>query len=227
MKRMVFADRAEAGQLLADAIERRHFSNPVVLALPRGGVPVAVEVARRLHAPLDLVLVRKIGCPFQPELAVGAIVDGSSPEIVTNDAILRETGTSSDYVCEEAQRQLEVIEARRKMWLAGRERVPIQGTTAIVVDDGIATGATMQAALRALRRQGPSRLVVAAPVAPPGIAGSLGGVADEVICLETPEPFFAIGFFYRDFSQVGDDQVTEILERHLGDGREPRTAAKP
>lgn len=223
MKQRIFENRREAGRLLADVVERRKFPNPVVLALPRGGVPVAIEVAARLKAPLDLVLVRKIGAPLQPELAVGAIVDGGSPEIVTNDAIIQETGTSEAYLQEEARRQLAIIETRRKLWIAGARRVRIKNMTAIVVDDGIATGATVRAALHALKRQDPSRLVVATPVAAPDTVAALETEADEVICLETPRLFGAIGYFYRDFSQVSDNEVAEILQRY-SEPRKSRTA---
>ncbi len=218
MKQRIFEDRREAGRLLAKAVVRRNFLRPVVLALPRGGVPVAVEVATRLDAPLDLVLVRKIGSPMQPELAVGAVVDGGSPEIVTNDAIILETGTSETYIQEEAQRQLAIIEARRKLWFAGRPRVFVEGRTAIVVDDGIATGATVRAALHALRRQKPMWLVVATPVAPSDTVAALAAEADEVICLETPRRFGAIGYYYRNFSQVEDDEVAAMLDKF--DGRD-------
>jgi putative phosphoribosyl transferase len=212
MKVRLFKNRTDAGRKLASLLARREFKNPVILALPRGGVPVAAEVAHRLNAPLDLVLVRKLGCPGQPELAVGAVVDGEKPEIVTNDAIIRESGTPQDYIEQEARRQLAIIEKRRKLWLAGRPRVPVEGTTAILVDDGIATGATVRCALHALRRQQPHRLVVATPVAPSDTVRSLETEADEVITLETPEPFGAIGLFYNDFTQVSDGEVSTILD---------------
>lgn len=224
MRHVLFDDRADAGRQLAAAVARRRFADPVVLALPRGGVPVAAEVAAKLEAPLDLVLVRKIGAPAQPELAIGAVVDGGSPEIVTNDEIIRETGASGAYIREEAARQLEIIEARRTLWVERRPRVSVAGKTAIVVDDGIATGATVRAALHALRRQGPKRLVVATPVAPPDTVAALAAEADEFICLETPEPFGAIGYFYDDFAQVADEEVAAILGRSRS-GTSPRTAA--
>lgn len=211
MTALVFEDRWEAGRLLAEAVARRRFDDPVVLALPRGGVPVAIEVAKRIGAPLDLVLVRKIGAPMQPELAAGAIVDGASPEIVLNHDIVAETGATGAYIREEAARQLAVIETRRKAWLEGRPRVPVAGRTAIVVDDGIATGATVRAALHALRRQRPKWLVVATPVAPPDTVAALEREADEVLTLLRPARFRAIGYFYRDFTQLGDAQVAAML----------------
>ncbi len=211
MKYVLFENRTEAGRKLAEALAKRDYKDPVVLALPRGGVPVAVEVAKRLSAPLDLVLVRKLGCPFQPELAVGAVVDGASPEVVLNEDIVRETGTTQDYIEQETARQLAIIEKRRKLWLANRARVPVAGKTVIMVDDGIATGATARAAIHALKRQNPNRIVLATPVAPADTVSRLEAEGCEFVVLETPRPFGAIGFFYADFSQVADDAVAEIL----------------
>jgi putative phosphoribosyl transferase len=186
-----------------------------VLAIPRGGVPVGFEVARALGAPLDLVLVRKIGAPEQPELAVGAVVDGEHVETVLNEAVVESLRISKDYIRDETKRQLAEIERRRKAYLGGRPRPQIAGTTAIVVDDGIATGATMRAALRAIRRGAPERLVLAVPVAPADAVASIRTEVDELVCLETPELFFAIGQFYRDFAQLTDAQVTDQLRRSV------------
>jgi putative phosphoribosyl transferase len=208
-----FTDRKQAGQLLAEEVARHNYADPVVLGLPRGGVPVAAEVAARLNAPLDVVLVRKIGAPIQPELAMGAVVDGDAPEFVRNEDVIREIGVTDEEFRREAERQLKIIETRRQLWVAGRPRAPIKDKTAIIVDDGIATGATIKASLHALKRQGPKRIVVATPVAPPDAVKSLLQEADDVVCLETPEYFGAIGLFYLDFSQVGDAEVTAILER--------------
>ena len=188
---------------------------PLVLAIPRGGVPVGFEVARALGAPLDLVLVRKIGAPEQPELAVGAVVDGEHVETVLNEAVVESLQISKDYIRDETKRQLAEIERRRKAYLGGRPRPQIAGTTAIVVDDGIATGATMRAALRAIRRGAPERLVLAVPVAPADAVASIRTEVDELVCLETPELFFAIGQFYRDFAQLTDAQVTDQLRRSV------------
>jgi putative phosphoribosyl transferase len=206
-----FADRAEAGRRLAERLVHLTGEQPVVLALPRGGVPVALEIARALGAPLDLVLVRKIGAPLQPELAVGAVVDGDRPETVLNEEIVRECGLFEEDLARATERLLEEIERRRTLYLGGRARVPIEGRTAIVVDDGIATGATMRAALHATRRAGPARLVLATPVAPPDTIERLRAEADEVVCLATPDLFMAIGSFYRDFRQVNDDEVVAML----------------
>jgi putative phosphoribosyl transferase len=214
MSQRNYKDRTEAGKLLAAELKRHAFADPVVLALPRGGVPIAVQVARGLGAPLDLVLVRKIGCPYHPELAVGAVVDGSEPEIVTNDRIIDETGTTQDYIEGEARRQLALIERRRQLWLAGQPRIDVKGKTAIIVDDGIATGATVRAAIHALRRQGARKIVVATAVAPPDTVHNLAREADEVIPLQMPDRFVAIGAFYDDFSQLSDAEVTAMLRTY-------------
>lgn len=208
----VFPDRTEAGRRLAERLRHLADQNPVVLALPRGGVPVAFEVAKALRAPLDLVLVRKIGAPFQPELAIGAVVDGERPELVLNEELIADYGIPESYVEGERRRQLAEIERRRELYLAGRPRVPIRDRTAIVIDDGIATGATMAAALRATRRAGPRRLVLAAPVAPPDTIERLRPEVDEVVCLMVPAFLGAIGSFYRDFRQLRDEEVTSLLE---------------
>ena len=214
MRRVLFENRTIAGQALAEVIVNKGYSDPAVLALPRGGVPVAVEIARRLFAPLDLVFVRKLGAPFQPELAVGAVVDGASPEVVLNEDIVRETGTTEDYLEQETARQLAIIEKRRKLWISDRARVSVAGKTVIIVDDGIATGATVRAAILALKRRSPNRIVVATPVAPIETVSRLEAEGCEFIVLETPQPFGAIGFFYADFSQVADEQVAKILSEY-------------
>ena len=213
MHQPLFADRSEAGRRLAGRLIRFKGERPVVLALPRGGVPVGFEVARALDAPLDLVLVRKIGAPFQPELAVGAVVDGTRAETVLNEEMVREFQIPQDYIAEESARQLKEIERRRELYLAGTTRAPVEGHTAIVVDDGIATGATMEAALHATRRANPKRLVLATPVAPPDTVERLRGQVDDVICLATPRLFGAIGAFYDDFRQLTDEQVVDLLRR--------------
>jgi predicted phosphoribosyltransferase len=206
-----YDNRKEAGRLLAEAVAEYRFADPVVLGLPRGGVVVAAEVAAKLGAPLDIVLVRKLGAPQQPELAIGAVIDGAEPATVLNDDVVRATYTSQDYIRQETARQLAVIEERRRLWLADRPRVPIAGRTAIVVDDGIATGATVRAALQALKRQQPKAVVIATPVAARETVEALKAEANQVVCLQAPASLGAIGFFYRDFRQVGDDEVTEIL----------------
>jgi putative phosphoribosyl transferase len=209
---MLFADRTDAGRQLAAALLRFKDQNPVVLALPRGGVTVGFEIAVALGCPLDLLLVRKIGAPMQPELAVGAVVDGPEPQIVTNEDVLAALDLPKDYVERAAQRELVEIRRRRDLYLEGRERAVLAGATAIVVDDGIATGATARAALRAARRQRTRRLVLAVPVAPPETVAELKGECDEIVCLAQPEAFGAIGFFYNEFHQLDDAEVIRLLD---------------
>lgn len=216
----IFADRTEAGRTLAERLAEKKYENPVVLALPRGGVPVAIEVARELDAPLDLVLVRKIGVPYQPELALGAVVDGGHPEVVINEDVRQISGVSDDEFEKAKLRELAEIERRRGVYLQGRDRIPIKDITAIVIDDGIATGATVRAALKALRRGKPKKLVLAVAVAPRETIERLQTEVDEIICLETPEPFYAIGLHYRDFGQVSDEEVVALLAQSSRQAKE-------
>jgi putative phosphoribosyl transferase len=206
-----FADRREAGRALARVLADKHLQDPVVLALPRGGVPVAAEIARRLKAPLDLVMVRKIGVPYQRELAAAAVVNGGDAEIVTNEDVMALAGLTRADIDELARRELAEIERRRQAYLRGRERIPLEGRTLIVVDDGIATGASVRAALTALRRRHPRALILAVPVAPADTVAALRAEVDDVVCLKTPEPFMAIGLHYRDFHQLSDEDVTRAL----------------
>ena len=218
-----FRDRSDAGHRLAKALAKYKSRHAVVLALPRGGVPVAAEVAKALDAPLDLILVRKIGVPFQPELAMGAVVDGLAPIVVRNEEVLRVSETTArefDEVCEKERAE---IERRRKLYIGDRPRAEITGRVVIVVDDGIATGTTTRAALQAIRKQKPKELVLAVPVAPRDTVAELRGEVDALICLETPEPFLAIGYFYRDFEQVSDEEVVAILRRFPIKGTTPIT----
>lgn len=208
---MSFVDRAQAGRRLADALEAYDGKAAVVLALPRGGVPVAAEVASRLGAPLDLLIVRKIGVPYQPELAMGAVVDGDEPVVVRNEEVIRQADVTQEEFDRVRDRELAEIERRRVRYLAGRAPVEIAGRTVIVVDDGIATGATVRAALRGLRRRKPREIVLAVPVAPPDTVAMLEKEADRVVCLEQPSFFQAIGLHYRDFRQVSDDEVIATL----------------
>jgi putative phosphoribosyl transferase len=180
MKASRFANRQAAGRALAGELTKTHLVAPVVLALPRGGVPVAVEIAKTLRAPLDLVLVRKIGVPFQPELAAAAVVDGGQPEIVINEDVISLAGLDRDYIDRQAKRELAEIERRRQAYLGGRPLVPLEGQTLIVVDDGIATGASIRAALRALRRRKPKALVLAVPVAPADTVEALRAEVDPL-----------------------------------------------
>ncbi len=210
---MPFDDRFEAGRKLAKALARYRKQQPAVLALPRGGVPVAAEIAGALDAPLDLVLVRKIGVPFQPELAMGAVVDGDAPVVVRNEDVIESAGIGETEFKAVCDRELAEIERRRRRYLGSRERVDVAGCTAIVVDDGIATGATMRAALRATRMRNPKRLVLAVPVGPTDSVAEMREEADDVVCLETHVYFGAIGDFYGDFRQISDEEVIETLKR--------------
>ena len=210
---MKFADRYAAGRQLAATLAHLKDRAPVVLALPRGGVAVGFEIAQALGAPLDIVLVRKIGVPWQPELALGAVTDGASPETFIDEDLAKALDIPESYVQEETARQLEEIERRRRSYCAGRPPIAITDRAAIVVDDGIATGATMRVALRSLRRRNPAHLVLAVPVAPPQTLAELRKEADETICLEMPAMLGAIGFYYRDFHQMSDAEVTDLLAR--------------
>ncbi len=209
----MFRDRADAGRRLAKALAGYKDRHPVVLALPRGGVPVAAEVAEALEAPLDLILVRKIGVPTEPELAMGAVVDGVAPIVVRNEEVIELSGTTAAEFDRACAQELAEIERRRQLYIGERARAEVEGQVVIVVDDGIATGATTRAALQAIRVRKPKELVLAVPVAPPDTVMSLRGQVDSLICLETPELFGAIGYFYRDFRQVSDQEVLTILKR--------------
>jgi len=210
---MSFKDRSGAGRKLAKALAAYKDQHPVILALPRGGVPVAAEVATALDAPLDLVLVRKIGVPTQPELAMGAVTDGENATIIRNSEIIEFCGVHErefDAVCNE---ELAEIERRRERYLGDRARAEVKGEVVIVVDDGIATGATILAAVRAVRERKPKELVLAVPVAPLDTIEKLRAEVDDIVCLETPGDLGAIGYFYRDFHQVSDEEVIATLKR--------------
>jgi len=212
---MPFADRTDAGRKLAQALAGYRDQHVVVLGLPRGGVPVAAQVAEALKAPLDLILVRKIGVPMQPELAMGAVVDGNTPLIVRNDEVIELAGIDESEFKRVCDGELAEIERRRKRYLGSRERIDVAGRTVIVVDDGIATGATTRAALRATRAREPKKLVLAVPVAPTESLMMMREEADEVICLEDYASFGAIGCYYADFRQTSDDEVIDALARSV------------
>ena len=208
-----FADRDDAGNRLAAKVAHLNLTDPVVLALPRGGVPVAVPVARALGAPLDLVMVRKIGAPGHTELAAGAVVDGAAHQVVWNDSVLRGLGLEPAELQPAVENQLALIENRRALYLGGRAPVPVRGRDVVVSDDGIATGATIRAALKGLAQAGAAGITLAVPVAPRDTLSALKQLVDRVICLTTPEPFLAVGQQYRRFDQVTDSEVVEILRR--------------
>ena len=211
IRNLLFQNRAEAGKTLARALVDMKLADPVVLALPRGGVPVGYEVAKALGAPLDVILVRKIGAPGHKEYGIGAVVDGSAMQTVINEAATRMVGADRAYIEREVARELGVIERRREAYRSGPP-VPVKGRTVIVIDDGIATGSTAMVALRALAKAGPSRIILAVPVAPRDSLNSLRGLCDDVVCLMMPEPFHAVGAHYRDFGQTSDDEVIRLLE---------------
>jgi predicted phosphoribosyltransferase len=208
-----FADRADAGRQLAARLLHLKDQTPIVLALPRGGVPVAFEVARALAAPLDVVLVRKIGAPGQKELGLGAVVDGAHPHVVLNEDVVRAVGAGDDYIRQETAREMTEIERRRALYRPNRPPLEAEGRVVIVVDDGIATGGTMKAVLEALRELHPRTLVLAVPVTPAESLAELRPFADEVVALATPEPFYAVGAYYRDFTQTSDEEVVALLAR--------------
>jgi putative phosphoribosyl transferase len=210
---MLFTDRHDAGRQLAERLLTLNEKHPVVLALPRGGVPVGFEIACALGAPLDLVLVRKIGAPFQEELAIGAIADGAVPELVTDTGLIAGLQIAPAYLEEAKAAALKEIERRRRLYLGDRQPVDVTGCTAIVVDDGLATGATMLAALRGTRRRKPARIILAVPVAPEDTLRRLRREVDNVVCLRAPSNFHAVGQFYRQFPQLRDEEVIALLDR--------------
>jgi putative phosphoribosyl transferase len=205
-----FANRQEAGRDLAVAVEALGLSDPVVLALPRGGVPVGYEVAKALQAPLDILFVRKIGAPGHEEYGIGALVDGASPQIVIDEQAARMVGADQAYIDREVTRQLAEIERRRTIYRTGAP-VPLKGRTVVVVDDGIATGGTVRAALQALAKAEAGSVVLAVPVAPSSATQDFAGMCDKVVILATPEPFYAVGAHYADFGQTEDDEVVHLL----------------
>ncbi|WP_370409489.1 alpha/beta family hydrolase [Streptomyces fradiae] len=208
---MYFTDRTDAGRQLAELLAGVVGEDPVVLGLPRGGVPVAAEVADALGAPLDVCLVRKLGVPYQPELAMGAI--GEHGVRVVNDHVVRQTGVSERDLAEAERRERAVLAERSRRYRGAREPVDIQGRTAVVVDDGFATGATALAACQVVRARGAARIVLAVPVAPRGWAERVTGAADATYCVREPENFYAIGQFYGDFAQTPDEEVVAALRR--------------
>jgi putative phosphoribosyl transferase len=207
---VIFADRVEAGERLAVALARYKGADAVVLAIPRGGVIVGEAVARALGLPLDVVVPRKIGAPGNPELGLGAIAPGVR---VLDEWLIERLGVTEEYLEREIEAEEREIERRERVYRAGRPPADVEGKVAIVVDDGVATGGTAIAALRWARAHGAARVVLAVPVAPPGSVPKLAREADEVVVLETPEPFFAVGEWYRRFDQTTDEEVIAALAR--------------
>ncbi|HJX37192.1 MAG TPA: phosphoribosyltransferase [Anaerolineae bacterium] len=206
-----FEDRRQAGKRLAERLTRYAGRKDVaVLGLARGGLPVAFEVAKALHAPLDVFIVRKLGVPGHSELAMGAIASGGVR--VMNDDVVRSLSITSDQIETIATEEQRELERREREYRGDAERLDVSGKTAILVDDGLATGASMRAAVTALRRRDPQRIVVAVPTAAPSVCRAFENEVDEVVCLVTPEPFFGVGAWYRDFSQTTDQEVRRLLE---------------
>lgn len=208
----IYADRADAGRALADALEsHRAAPGTIVLGLPRGGVPVAYEIATRLELPLDVLVVRKLGLPWQPELAMGAIASGGA--LVRNEEVMRYLDGRTDAFDAVRAKEQQELERRERDYRGDRPPLDLRDRTGIVVDDGLATGATMEAAVRAVKASGARRVVVAVPVASPEARDRIAAVADEVVCLATPMFFSAVGQWYRDFGQTSDDEVRDLLAR--------------
>ena len=209
----LFADRTEAGLKLLPLLAARGFDRPLVYALPRGGVPVALPIAQGLHAPLDLLLVRKLGVPWQPELGFGAIAEGLAEPLLNQDVIAH-AGLTTDLITPVLAAERRELARRAALYLKGRHRQDPKGRIAILVDDGLATGVTARAGLAALRKQGAARLVLAVPVAAPESIAEFQGLADEVITAEAAPIRFGIGAFYQDFHQISDAEMLEMLASH-------------
>jgi putative phosphoribosyl transferase len=220
---MKFDDRTQAGSMLAGALRRYAARDPIVLALPRGGVPVAYEVAIALDAPLDVCVVRKLGVPYQPELGMGAIAEG--PSLSVNADLLEMLRIPRRELLRAARHEAREVRRRAALFRDGRPAPDVRGRLVILVDDGIATGGTTRAAIRALRKRGARELVLAVPVAAPQTLGPLRREVDELVCLSAPDAMWAIGMWYRDFRQVPDDEVVRLLE--AARRRPPRSREAP
>jgi predicted phosphoribosyltransferase len=205
---MVFKDRIDAGQKLAKKVKK--FKKPYVLAIPRGGVVIGAEISKKLKCPLDIIVARKMGAPGNSELAIGAVTaDG---DLFLDDQLVERIGVRHEYILEEQESQMKEAERREDVYRSGREEINLKGKVAILVDDGLATGATMEASVRSVRRCNAKKVVVAVPVAPQETVNRFKEIVDEVVALSTPESFWAIGQFYEDFPQVSDEEVIEILK---------------
>ncbi len=207
-----YADRRDAARRLSESLSEQSVHHPLILGIPRGGVVIADEIAQRVNADLDVALTRKLGAPGNPELAIGAIAENGT--LLIQEEIAEKVGADEDYILQEKARQFAEISARRDRYRAVLPRTPLHDRWVILVDDGIATGATVQASIWAAREEGPSRIVVAVPVGSQDAIERLSHDADEVICPYIPEYFYAIGPFFSDFGQVGDEEVVEILRTH-------------
>ena len=207
-----FRDRRDAGRRLAAALQYLKESDPVILALPRGGVPVAFEVAKALGATLDVFLVRKIGAPYFPELGLGAVAEGREPFFEIDQDLALRSQASAEYLEDERLRQVEEMARRRESYRGGRDLVDLQDRVVVVVDDGIATGGTMKVALKAIGAAGPERLVFAVPVAPKATIAALCDLADDGVCLCSPDDFRAVSQYYADFDQTSDEEVIQLLQ---------------
>jgi len=208
----LFADRREAGRQLAARVGHLRDEHPIVLALPRGGVVVGFEIAKALGAPLDVIVARKLGAPDDPELAIGAVVDGDRPETVLNRDVMAAFGVTEEYLRRETENELAEIARRERVYRGSRPPTPVADKTVILVDDGIATGASIEAAIRGLRRRPLRRLVLAVPVAPASTLEALKAEVDDLICLHAPQVFGAVGAYYTDFRQTTDGEVIRLLE---------------
>ena len=208
-----FVDRSDAGRTLAAQLANMSLIKPVVYALPRGGVPVALEISRALNAPLDLILVRKIGAPGSPELALGAIVDGDNPQMIINEHVWRHSNADEDYLEATRSRELKELERRRSRYLGTHTQISPKERTAILVDDGIATGATMKAAMLALKQMGASDVIIAVPVAPKSAIPEFEALGSTVVCSNPIRRFLGVGAYFKDFHQLSDEEISDILEQ--------------
>ncbi|MHC4717026.1 MAG: phosphoribosyltransferase [Planctomycetota bacterium] len=222
---MVFEDRVDAGRQLAQKLTHLGRTKPIVLALPRGGVVVGYEVSRAMHAPLDVIVARKMGAPDQPEFGFGAV--GPGDVRVLDQRSVRLLGLTNSRIERIATHELAEMARREELYRQGRPAVDVAGRTIILVDDGAATGVTMQAAIQSARMGKPERIVCALPVAPPETAQTLALAVDELICLDQPTPFAAVGQWYRSFAQASDEEVVDLLKRSHGEVPAPTTAGHP